>query len=834
MAKNIPQYIQKNDLPCLKYVKNVSGAFGVASFLKNYVAIYKTLGMDDVKICVRCAERCKTLYAERSLSSNPRDRLLNLDGLDKEQKAEIRKFFTSNKFSKNNPPSPEEAAAWVKSILSEKVAYEDCLSYYREFNPDLDCCRLCPLSTRYENIGFLAERWLLRGVLSNPSAVDALVSGGVTEKMFGGICNLAGNADPSRDKPVFFLITRYLWNTCINHRDDMRAPDYASRVAYVSQIAAAEIPPFIISCGEKLPNALHQTIAAVIQDFYGDSAPASFDAAAAAGSFIVQYNTSIESLGAMTRDGVPYPADLTKQEKKDADASKEEVAASVSESKTAPVEPMEKDAVPSSGKCWKVVKREEAEPLKAPLSDGDDSGEGAEMSLPNLEGGDLPSNEDPFGKESSEQLTEETSVNEETANIGGDTLPPEESADDGQTPENSPSPADGDSPVEVSRKTDEEEVSAASDDNAASNEGKPSEAGLEYFPFEWEHRPFSNSFVCVPRVTREDLEKFCVNLDAAEPRTLTIFRNSVVGGMRPCRAKTKSVMNVELAYLGGGEYAYLVYLPNLGTCFYTCFANGDVKALFDQAFRYAPLDKYCYQPYLLAAQLRACGIVTIKSLHSLCSASAVIWPKHELSMEDCLKTLGAVPSAPRDGQDSPSAAALRYLPSYHRTYAMAESVIRSKGKSGILERTEKYDLLLSHSFLNDEGSSKVCLFTLRRAGDYYFPARKNFSKNGRNVWCFSFDPSACDAQRIVIDLLFNLWDERVIRKTDASIVGMGSFFVTFSVPMKNEAVLRDRINLMVEGLARRGGYRYLDYSRVKIAEGELIAPVCLKTSNGLK
>ena len=824
--ENIPKFIMENDLPCLNYVKGIPGKFGFDLYLKNYVAVYSSLGMKPIELARRCSVKSSILYCERA-STDENVRLINLTNVDKNSADKIRKFFSSksNQFMQDNV-SRQKAEIWVEQVLNKESPYSCCGDYYKSFNPNAECCSLCPLSRNYKNHSAKQEFDLLRACVASRAVFDR-ANAVVKPADFYAVYDVAGN-DKSRARPVLIPYTRIFWKFLSNSESADELFGLSSVSERVSVLERTFRHYLLQTAGADAPNGLSGTVAVFTQEVFGSGEvwfESDGDMAGVVDAFLNNLEARRNQQEQSARDGVPYP------------------------------EP------PKVEKCWGVASREAARDggqvgvsvstLKIDADGGTDSAKGDKDDDKAPSGSERFEEKKEINDAASEPVTassgeipdsQENVPSDESAGGDGAAL---DDADDQEPPEGDGGVTDREggecssecppaAAIVHSDRIDKEEnkeTRVLAIVEPSGDGGKETSLPEVIIPVRvvsydsplGEHRPYEGSNVSVPTVKKEELLSFATCLDTADARTLTAFMNSLTGGLRPCRKPVKAVVNVELAYLGGNEYVFLFFVPVMGRYFFTSLKKGDARQIVADAMKYGGLVKYTYMPFMLTAALRMCGIKTVRNLKSIYSELSVLAEDQGPSMQICLEGLGAVcwHGMERAEQASP---VIRYLHCYHRVYEKALSKIRNLGLLKAYEETAAIDEVLSVSFLHKTADGAGCLFRLEGFGNKVFPLKTNAVVSGQSVWCYHADPSVPEAVAVFRDLLLLLNENRSLRKTDAVLLSVGKAHFTVAVKKKDEALLRECVLNCIEEITSKNGYRYFEYRRTRVAPGQRIVP----------
>ncbi|MBR4606353.1 MAG: hypothetical protein IKO41_09045 [Lachnospiraceae bacterium] len=854
--REIPKFIMDNDLPCLNYIKGIPGKFGFDLFLKNYVAVYMKLGMDPKELSVRCSNKFTSLYCERA-SADDNIKLLNLTDLDRGMANKIRDFFSASKNPYLSGSASKDAAySWVNRILQKESPYSCCKDYYKSFNPDAGCCRLCPLSATFANHSIRSEYLLLRACVSSREVFDR-ASTAIGAKDFFAVYDIAQN-DKSHAKPLLVSHTKILWKFLTDPANSASIFEMSSVRERTSALEDMMKKLLLEKGGAKVPNGLSGTVSIMMMEVFGADGDVLFNSAedlnGVVDSFVRNVESRKENSNPVTNDGVAYFVPQSSP-----DASKKWSVVKPGGSGRENEKPSEVGTVKIE--ATELPKENSAEP--APHDD--------EKDLEKTTTGDASSAQgvsDGENAASSVDAPPNDLAGPEVKRDGLDDSKPEDPAtapDQNMADSDNAAGVSDDGAAETkSEGSPSSEEALAADQNtrdvSGNNEDEKSAEGLEKvvrvsafvsgctgysgsdvssLPVELvpvevtersaplgEYRPYKDSMVSVPSVEKSELLKFATCLDTADAVTLNALMNSLTGGLRPCRTPVKSEISLELASVGGNEYVFLLFVPVMGRYFYTTMKKGDGRQIISDALRYGGLVKYTYMPFMVTAALRVCGIKTIKNLKSIFTVSSVLMPDHSLPMQLCLEELGAVCWHGQEGAEQASPV-IRFMHCYHRIYKNAVQRIKSLGLLRAYEEASAIDEVLSYSFLHKSSDGYGCLFYMESAGRRVFPSKTNADCSQRTIWCYHADPSVPETAKVFRDLLLTLSQNRSIRKTDAVILSVGPCHVTFMVKKKQEVLLRESILNGIEEITSGNGYRYFEYRRTQVAKGQPIVPVSL-------
>ena len=759
-------FIREYGLPCVGYMKKITGMFGVYGFLRNLILTYRGIGLSDDEIKEKCIAQGNVLFASGVFEVGDSD---------------------LGKLMEIVSPSTMSGSEWVQSILSIKSAeYKGCRHYYSNYDDSHSICSICPLSKSFQNSTLESECTVIQYALLSKDNTE-YVEKSVSLPNFKALYDLAANVQ-GKTKPVFFDLTWILLGHIIRKKDELPYEDKESLTVMLASLILKDMRT--VSSHAHSP-ALTRTLVGTSKQAveYVMSYPTklSIDAAIA----------ELESPAAseLKTDGIVY-AEHSNLGKK----TIEEYYDTPGESREPePEHVLEIDMNFIIGQIYNdEALPVSSEPVEAPFIDKNNP----PSTTP------LPSSIGPVSTEegSLETHTAVPPVIEEShmheADEPGDEM--EDTASDISEPED----------------TEDEDVAFSDTENEAGpNADSPIMQIVEVPLASQDFYPWEGSMVVIPSVTVEELHTFAINLDAGDARLLSIISNNLFstsghgGGVN---------LSIEFVSLGEGRFAYLLYIPKFNSYFYTTFGNSDVKYIIGRAMSYASIKKFCYQPFVLIAQLRKEGI-DVKSIYSLFSVSEVMYPSHHMSMEIALETLGAFPFSCSKG--TPKSNIIRYMHCYHRIFMMRHKEIISNGSERMYSESSLFSQALSYSFLFPSTNGDGCLFYMPAAGNYHFLASTKFQfGNDKKLFCISFDFSPIASSYVIKRLITTLYETGVFRVADASLVCLGVNFLTYAVEQTKDRWFDGKVHSTLLKILMAEKTRGIEYRKIVIREGDPLSP----------
>jgi len=810
----------ENGLPCFTYMRSLPGAYRVYGFMHNFIKTYRTIGFSDEKIYGMC--RAHIL----SFISNPGSPFIGQSGQDAYNS--IFELVTDSKL---------EPTAWIEHILSINAEeYKGCKQYYSNFDQKCGSCKSCPLSKVYENYNLDYECYVLQYMLQSKEKLNEMKMK-LHQNQFRSIFDMAKLAD-GRTVPVYTHATGLLFDViieCCNTLSFSEETDTENtsadknhnnnNEAILSQNLLKKLKEECKSNGSAA--ALSGSIRGVSSLFVKEILMRKCNVVniGSAISHIKKPNVTLrESDGAVYAEHSNMSISHIEEYK---ESAKEETC---DVTDTIVSESFLKDFIHTSEPLpepVQVMPNEVALDNDEPLT---------EMSEQSFENNTLPSVElsceplempEPAEKQiiyTEEVVVQEPIEDRKPLDSSGNIL------DDYEVEMNGETMKDADSPScdEIKEATDDAETDGPDEpknESATSPNSNPFDVTFHEIEISsLDEYPFDDSLVVIPGINQDELQEYCISLDKADARLLSMISNHLIPNNNSVRPRGSS-FSIEFVSLADSRYLFLLYIPGLNAYFYTSFKNSDVKLLLSQALSYQSVTKYCYQPYMLVAQLRKHGIYT-KNLNALFSLSEFLYPNHQMKYDVCMESMGAYDYEPRAGKARPTSNPIRYMHCYHRLYQLRYNDVVLSGLERTHTEAATFNLALGLSFLHKTKKGESSLFKLSSAGKYFFLANPDLTVlDNRKVRSVQFTYSPIPSSYVIRRLVNELYRTAAFKKGDVYILCLGVNFITYSIPLNMDKWFDGKIHSLLLHILMEERTRGLETRKVDIKPDEPLAPI---------